>query len=246
MILLSRIVTRLLWVGLLVISILGITTECLADGQPNRHSNQCSNFAITEQWCRFTFPETFRAAHLMVGQAKSAISEVQRLQELQDDWVRKKMDLVVNECRMILDPLVSTLLTSEKSASESSINLTEDENAALAAQALAWEESEESNYWSYYQDCQRWDVELTRAIQQHQIMRHRSREVPISVHAADAEKEKTARTALLADERSKKFAVIFDVLNRTSQWLGQTFRQIEFSAIESSTSSPWDISRSLY
>ena len=288
MILLSRLVTRLLRVGLLAIFVLGVTTECSADGfashaifavshaeaeplhwpdiqteyrPPNNCGNQWSNFAITEQWCRFTFPETYRVASSMVDQAKSAIGEVQQLQDSQRDWAREKLDLVVDRCHEILDPLVSTWLASQKSAKVPVANLAEDQNTSSVAQALTalsptalsptvqsliLEASEESTYWSYYQDCQRWSVELTRTVRQHQLKQFQSKESLTAAQNVDAGNEKTVRPRLLSDQLSQNFATMSDVINRTAQWLGQTLRQIEFAVIESSASASRDILPPLY
>ena len=246
MILLSRTVSRLLIAGLLGISFFVAARPCAAVGlripaidayqideaalsfhamELNFDGGaQCSNLEIVTQLFRFTAPETYRSALSIVDQVKLAISQVQHRQKMHQDWMRTKLGLVVKKSRSGFKWLVATW-PRQRLVDAEDPDLVADDRLPIAVR-----ESAESAYWSYYRDCEHWNVELTQFPQQLHPSNVSKRKV-----ANDAQTEKLVLSPAVENQKAQnqKFQAMFGVLNRTSEWLGQTLRSIEFAAIES-------------
>lgn len=189
-----------------------------------REGNQCSNLVIAAQWLRFSAPETFRAARTAVDQAKAVASQFRQQQELQQSWVREKLDFAVERCRASVNRLAATWLPSHDSSDVLIADALLDKRSFLFDQ-----ESPASAYWNYYKDCDRWGVELTRSIQRRDDGNLSEAVVPAGVGDEGA--------SISSDLQNANLVSVFDVLSRASQWLGQTLRHIEFAATESRASS---------
>ena len=251
MILLSRTVTRLLLAGLLGIFLFVSARPCAAVGPRSSaidafivdpaalsfsnvslldqgSGQQCLNFEIATQWFRLTAPETDRITRSIVGQAKALISQVQRGQENQRVWVQSNLDLLVWQSQSTFEWLVATCLPSQPSTDAADVGLVADDRLPVVR------ESAETKYWNYYGDCERWDVELTRWAQQPHPHNAVDQEV-----ASKVQTEKPALSPAVENQKTQdqKFYTASEVLNRTSTWLGQALRSIEFAAIESPISS---------
>jgi len=227
MILKSRLVTRLL-LGLFFFC---IASPCVAEVHSDQRSSQsCSNFAIVTQWFRFTAPETFKATEMLVGKAKVTVSQFRQQRVMQQDWIREKLDSVVERCSVNLGQFASTWLPSTDSSNALKVDMFLDrEGSALGL------ESAESAYWSYYQSCDRWGVELTRSIPRQDDVK-----ISASVEAADVAIETASASSI---EEHENLTALVHAWSRTSQWIGQALKHIEFAAIESPVSSGRAISR---
>jgi hypothetical protein len=195
--------------------------------------DQSSKLEIVHQWFRLTAPETYRAAkaaqRLLVEQANSAIVQFQQHQAMHRDWVVGKLNLLAETSRGNLERLTGIWSPAQPAVDAGKPDLPRE--IGLADFAL---ESAESAYWSYYRDCERWGVELTRAAQQLP-----SRSVADDDAASNVRLE-NEKIVSLADDWNKNLESIFSAFNRTTAWLEQAFRSIEFAATESRVASRHD------
>ena len=217
----GRLAARLL----LRLFFLCIASPCLADVQSDRRDCQASsNFDIVTQWFRFTAPETFQATKMLVGKAEATVSQFRRQRVLQQDWIQEKLRFVAERCSVNLGQFASTWLPHTESSNAVQVDMFLDAEGSVLGL-----ESAESAYWTYYQDCDRWGVELTRAIPRQQDVN-----VSAKVEATDVRIETASLSSI---GRDGNLAAVLEAWSQTTQWIGHALKYIEFAAIESPVSS---------
>ena len=236
---LSRMVARLLLHAFLAVSVLSIGNSVQADRIKNHlRSSSISNpyvgaAARPEVNSRRTITNSQMLARWL--QFKSP-----RVSELGRAWINVSCDLrkTLNaQIRLYQSRIEQTVYVAVHDWSVSSVapadwlsgwlHSEEPQHKNLAVARYGRED--ETLYWDYYGDCERWNVDLTRRVRQ-------TRKVVVAkVQPSKESGVRDAETLTLQEAATADRLAIY--LHRTSQWLGQVFKQIEFAKVESRLSS---------
>ena len=193
---------------------------------PEHTSN--ANLKIVESWVRLKSPSLLSAGGSIAGSIKAVTDECLRQQSLQQNWLEENLTGVIDVCSRKSKRLVSNVdalnWVLDPFAFEHS-----DGSLNSLSQEVCSSPQAQGSYWSYYQDCERWDVDLTRTIQRRQP------EVAAAIRGRQVAELKIADRSWEAVESGIDRSVI--VVRQASGWLQRALRQIEFAAIESLISS---------
>jgi len=259
----SRMVSYVLPLVLLTVSLFGIQSQCQAKSAERcaisiktafdcgssyqldlesilHESNDSSAFEIAESWWRLTSYRTYRIAEDVIDRGQALEASCHQWQLAQQSLIRKSLSLAVESYNENQDLMVLTAstwllphLASDTSSTAIAVPVVSD---AVEEQELQFEDQhidQQSAYWNYYEDCERWGVELTQAAQRLQEVQEAN---PVVALAG------TTQAALFAPVRRNDLIISGNrVLQQVSQWLGRTLKQIEFAAIESRVASRTDI-----
>jgi len=259
----SRMVFCVLPLVLLTVSLFGIQSQCQAKGAERRaisigttfggdpsyqlelesilhESNHSPTFEIVESWWRLKSYRTYRVAENVIDRGQAIGASCHQWQVSQQSLIRESLSLAVESYNEKLDLMVSTAstwllphLASDTSGLAIVVPVVSD---VVEEQELQFEDQhidQQSAYWNYYEDCERWGVELTQAVQRLQEVQG----VDLVVAFAGT----TEAAAFSPAGGNDVITSANRVLQQVSQWLGQTLKQIEFATIESRVASRTDI-----
>lgn len=259
----SHMVSCMLPLVLLAVSFFGVHGQCLASGVEKqaidvgtafsdelfewqkfkfsqRQTNECSSIEIIKSWWRFTSHPTHRAAKVVLDRATSLGASCQQWQVGQQKLVLESLNLSAKRCREDLEQLASTALTwlpTQHASDETDLSTdgpTDEGSAEQQEQHLVDQlVAHQSAYWVYYQDCERWGVELTQTVQHVQMSRAAN-----PIESSDRATDESGSSAV---EQKMNISSGNRVMQQMSQWFHQALRQIEFASIESRVASRTDV-----
>ena len=182
-----------------------------------------SNLELIARWLELKHPQIQSGLNSILPCCQAISSTHDRLVNSQRIWLQENLLILIegfdaNPERFIGAWLFDGFMPQNPSDEdlESQLGLSELRNA----------------YWDYYQDCDRWGVNLTRTL-------HDAEPKIATVAASSSSTADLAEQPLdsspVASERNLK--VLKQSISQASAWLGQLLRQVEFATIEAPAAS---------
>lgn len=177
-----------------------------------------SNFELVGCWLEFKHPEIQACLNSIVHTLKLIPQACQHLKSSQEHWLAENLAASIEGLSFKPVQLISSSLLDGFIAGDHDI-----ESAVLV------ERDRQPSYWSYYRDCERWGVELTRTIELPQP------KFAASVSAIENTPREQHEVSLVEDETNH--GLFGHAVKQASGWLNRALRQLEFATVESHVSS---------
>lgn len=239
----SRLFARLLCQFVVALSVVMIGSQCAkGDAKPERvsesfnrlrpsvakaglhESRAASTVELVGCWLKFTHPEIPTGWNSIVETLEVVPDACRQFVTSQESWLTEILTASVEGVRITSEQLVTPWWLDELGTTKAA-----PDGAAMV------KGDGQASYWVYYQDCDRWGVDLTRTIEI---------ELPQPAFTfcnSDVRNESREQTevAILHEESNEKPSNgrLTSAMEHASWWLTRALRQLEFATVESDVSS---------